>query len=196
MTARSTSYATTALFVACAALALGACSSTPELPRGMQTYSEAREAYINILPTAGHMVTGQLRLDPFASGIRLSGRLQGFPAAGQYAFHIREHGSCDGDAASVGGIFNPLGTRHGRYGHGEHMLGDMDNLEVAADGAVQINRSVQGLRVGGGDYNDIADRSFVIHALADDYNTQPDGNAGRPIACGVVQVVNPPPPAG
>lgn len=172
---------------------LAACSSHPTLPRGMQTYSDAKEAYVNVTPTTGSTVSGQLRVDQFGDGIRISGTLQGFPREGEFAFHIREHGNCGDDARSAGSIFNPHGSRHGRYARGEHMLGDMDNLEVDATLSTSINRSIQGLTMGGDHYDDIANRSFVIHESPDDYTTQPDGNAGRPIACGTIEVANPPP---
>lgn len=177
------------------AACLAACSTPSALPRGMQTYSEAKEAYVNIHPTAGSTVTGQLRVDPFGNGIRITGQLDGFPRQGEYAFHIREHAVCDDNAAGTGGIFNPYGSRHGRYARGEHMLGDMDNLEVDATLGTHVSRSIQGVTLGGDLYDDVSNRSFVIHERPDDYTSQPDGNAGRPIACGVVQVVNPPPPA-
>lgn len=179
--------------MSCAGLALAACATAPHLPRGTLTQSEAKEAYLNITPVDGGTVSGQLRVDPFADGIRLSGTLQGFPSAGQFAFHIKEAADCAGSEADLRTVFNPLGSRHGRYAHGEHMLGDMDNLDVEADGTVRLNRNIQGVTLGGGHYNDVATRSFVVHARADDYTTQPDGNSGSRIGCGVVQIINPPP---
>lgn len=175
---------------------LVACSSQPTLPRGMQTHSEAKEARVTVSPVGESAVSGQLQVDIFGDGIRISGTLHGFPRQGEFAFHIREHGDCGNDARNAGAIFNPLGSRHGRYARGEHMLGDMDNLDVDATLSTAINRGVQGLTLGGGDYTDIANRSFVIHESPDDYATQPAGNSGRAIACGVVQVTNPPPKAG
>lgn len=178
------------------AACLVACSTPSELPRGMQTYSDAKEAYVDIHPATGSAVTGRLRVDPFGNGIRITGQLDGFPQQGEYAFHINEHATCHDDAAAPGGIFNPYGSRHGRYARGEHMLGDMDNLEVDASLSVHVSRNIQGVTLGGGHYDDVSNRSFVIHERPDDYTSQPDGNAGRPIACGVVQIINPPPPAG
>lgn len=178
---------------ALAAALLAACSSQPTHPRGEHTFSDAHEAIVNVSPLADGTVRGQLKVDVFGDGVRIHGTLQGFPGQGEYAFHIREHGDCGNDARNAGGILNPLGTRHGRYARGEHMLGDMDNLVVDATLTTAVNRSVQGLTLGGGDYTDIANRSLVIHESPDDYATQPDGDAGRVIACGVVQVTNPPP---
>lgn len=173
-----------------------ACSSQPTLPRGMQTYSDAKEAHVDIAPVAGNGVSGRLRIDPFGNGIRISGTLHGFPREGEFAFHIKEHGDCSENALSTSSILNPHGTRHGRYARGEHMLGDMDNLDVDTTLSTTINRNIQGLTLGGGHYDDVANRTLVIHESPDDYTTQPTGNSGRPIACGVVEITNPPPLAG
>lgn len=187
------------IYAARAVLALGisalvvGCASKPTLPRGMQTYNEAKEAQVSIQPVGGSSVAGLLRVDPFANGIRISGTLHGLPRSGEFGFHIRQTGDCGSEGRAAGGIFNPLGSRHGRYATGEHMLGDMDNLEVDTAGQVHLNRSIQGVTLGSGQYNDVANLAVVVHEMADDYATQPDGNVGRPIACGVITVTNPPP---
>lgn len=161
----------------------------------MQTYSDAKQAHADIAPVPGSSVSGRLTVAPYGDGIRISGTLQGFPREGEFAFHIKEQGDCHLETLGSSRIFNPHGARHGRYARGEHMLGDMDNLTVDATLSTTINRSIQGVTLGGGHYDDIANRILVVHESPDDYTTQPAGNSGRPIACGVVEVTVPPPTA-
>ena len=64
----------------------------------------------------------------------------------------------------------------------------MDNITAGADGTVPVNIHLAGVTLGGGAANDIADRALVVHAAADDYTSQPAGNAGVRVACGVIKV--------
>src|SRR5690606_4696647 len=82
------------LLVLAVAGLFAACSSQPTLPRGMQTYSDAKQAHADIAPTAGSTVSGRLQVAPYGDGVRISGTLQGFPREGEFAFHIKEHGDC------------------------------------------------------------------------------------------------------
>lgn len=111
---------------------------------------------------------------------------------GTHAFHIHETGSCEApDFKSAGGHFNPLGADHGYADDedGAH-LGDLPNIEIAADGSADVRVLVSGVSV-----EDFGPRSLlagdgtalVIHAGADDYHTDPAGAAGKRIACGVIE---------
>jgi len=108
----------------------------------------------------------------------------------QAGFHIHERGDCSAvDASSAGNHFNPSGAAHGRAGTGKHHLGDMDNLRADAQGRANVDIHLKGVTLGGGAATDIAGRALVVHANADDYRSQPAGNAGVRIACGVIRVV-------
>ena len=85
-----------------------------------------------------------------------------------------------------GGHFNPAGAPHGKSGGGAHHAGDMDNIVANAQGVARVDRHARNVTLGGGATNDIAGKAVIVHAAPDDYSTQPTGNAGGRIACGVV----------
>ena len=85
-------------------------------------------------------------------------------------------------------VFNPAAQAHGRSGQGAHHAGDTDNIVADAKGVARIDAHVTGVTLGGGAANDIAGRAVIVHASADDYTTQPTGNAGARVACGVIKV--------
>src|SRR3546814_10546371 len=89
-------------------------------------------------------------------------------------------------ASSAGGHFNPTGSPHGRAGTPTHHAGDMDNLTANAQGVADVNIHLAGVTLGGGAANDIAGRAVIVHAAPDDYTSQPSGNAGARVACGII----------
>src|SRR5690606_40802572 len=99
-----------------------------------------------------------------------------------------EYGDCSAtDGSTAGGHFNPATTDHGRVGHGAHHGGDSDNLVANADGVATVDARFEGVTLGDGAPTDIVGKGVIVHADPDDYATQPTGNAGARLACGVVQ---------
>jgi superoxide dismutase, Cu-Zn family len=146
-------------------------------------------AKVNLTPASGTLVSGRLRLIAQADGVYISGEIGGLGRERTHAMHLHEIGDCSAaDASSAGGHFNPTGAAHGRAGYGAHHLGDMDNLVTNAAGVAKVDLHLRGVMLGGGGPNDIIRRAVVVHANADDYSSQPAGNAGTRIACGVVEV--------
>ena len=122
-------------------------------------------------------------------GVHITGEVGGLKPGDMRGFHIHEKGDCSAaDASTAGGHFNPAAQAHGRSGHGAHHAGDTDNLVADATGVAHINAHVSGVTLGGGAANDIVGRAVIVHAAADDYTTQPTGNAGARVACGVIKV--------
>ena len=76
---------------------------------------------------------------------------------------------------------------HGRVSSAAHHAGDMDNIVANAKGVAQVDVHADGPVLGGGAPNDAIGRAVVVHAAADDYASQPAGNAGARVACGVIQ---------
>lgn len=175
------------------ALLLAACSSSPSqdaVPTTKAAVSTAQLATVVVAPASGSLVSGKLEVTPTSDGVRLTGELGGLTRGGTHAIHIHEKGDCSAaDATSAGGHFNPAGQPHGRAGSGAHHGGDMDNLVADADGVARVDVTARGVTLGGTAANDVAGRAVVVHAMADDYQSQPAGNAGARVACGVIKIV-------
>lgn len=178
--------------------ALAGCASTAPTARQAATASAmpmtgpstAQQAEVNLASASGSLVSGKLNLVPMGDGVHVTGELGGFSPGSSHGFHIHEKGDCTAaDASSAGGHFNPAGQPHGRAMQGAHHAGDSDNIVANAKGVAKINVHITGVSLGGGAGNDIARRAFVAHAASDDYSSQPAGNAGARVACGVVKVV-------
>ena len=176
-------------------LALAGCASTPPTAKPAAKVpltgpSTAQQAEANLASASGSLVSGKLTVRPSSDGVRVTGEVGGFKPGSSHGFHIHEKGDCSAaDASSAGGHFNPTGQPHGRALHGAHHAGDSDNLTADANGVAKIDTHVTGVSLGGGAGNDIAGRAFVVHAAPDDYSSQPAGNAGARVACGVIRIV-------
>lgn len=175
-------------------LALGACSSAPPPaptppPPPVAVVPPVAKADAALASASGSLVSGRVVLLPAPQGVRITGTIGGLRAGGSFGFHVHERGDCSAvDASSAGGHFNPGGAPHGRAGGERHHLGDMDNLLADGEGLAHIDLVLRGASLGGGAGNDILGRALVVHAQPDDYRSQPAGNAGIRLACGVIKV--------
>jgi Cu-Zn family superoxide dismutase len=150
----------------------------------------ARSANIILRPASGSLVSGKLSALPIPGGVRITGEIGGLKRGGTHAIHIHEKGDCSAaDATSAGGHFNPEQQPHGRVGSGPHHGGDMDNIVADGSGVAQVDVQARGVSLGGGATN-IGGRAIVVHAMPDDYISQPAGNAGARVACGIIQLVH------
>lgn len=178
-----------------AALAIAGCASTPTQPRGnaqaatrMPTTSTVAKATVNLSAASGSLVSGQLWLVPTNDGVRASGTIGGLAPNRAHGFHIHEKGDCSAaDASSAGGHFDPTGEPHGRVTMARHHAGDTDNIVANAEGVATVDARFEGVVLGGGGANDAVGKAVVVHADPDDYTSQPSGNAGARVACGVVK---------
>ena len=174
------------------AIFLTACGTTPEpVATVPPAQSTARQAVANLASASGSLVSGKVVAVPMASGgVHLTGTVGGLPANSTHGFHIHEKGDCSAaDASSAGPHFNPSAAPHGKAESGAHHAGDMDNLQADAKGVANVDVHLRGVTLGGGAANDVAGRALVVHASADDYRSQPAGNAGARVACAVIRVV-------
>ena len=172
------------------AASLAACASAPP-PKAPQPVAQHRvqRAVANVAPASASLVSGRLSVIAVDGGVRIEGELGGLGRGGTHAIHVHERGDCSAaDGSSAGGHFNPGAAAHGRAGSGVHHLGDMDNLVANAAGVAPVNLRLAGVTLGSGAANDILGRALVIHAGPDDYSSQPAGNSGARVGCGVIEI--------
>jgi Cu-Zn family superoxide dismutase len=112
--------------------------------------------------------------------------INGLPPNSRFGFHIHEKPDCTGDGSGAGGHFNPQGKPHARYDSAERHAGDLPNLESDGEGVAVFAFTSELLTVAPGP-NSVVGRSIIIHASPDDFRSQPAGNSGARIACGVIK---------
>jgi superoxide dismutase, Cu-Zn family len=139
--------------------------------------------------TADGKDVGIVTLTQTRSGVRLSGSLKGLPA-GEHALHVHSVGKCEPPFTSAGPHFNPAQKKHGKLNPEGHHAGDMDNIVVPASGNLALKIVNKDITLEKGKPNSVFQEggtAVVVHAAKDDYTTDPTGNAGDRIACGVVK---------
>jgi len=166
------------LYTLAAALAvtLAGCATTPRDPTA-QALLEARSA---------STATGHVSLVEHAGSVRAHVEIHGLAPGSEHGFHIHDKGDCSApDASSAGGHFNPGGAQHGRAGTDSHHAGDMPSVVADAKGEVKVDLVLAGISVVPGPVS-VVGHAIVLHAKRDDFTTQPAGDAGPRIACGVI----------
>ena len=177
--------------VIAATLTLAACATAPKpAPTPPPSPSTAKEGRANLASASGSLVSGRVTIRPMGDGVHLTGTVGGFLPNSVHAIHVHEKGDCTAaDASSARRAFQSDGTAAWPRERAAHHAGDMDNIAANAQGQVNLDIHLAGVTLGGGAANDIANRALVVHAAADDYTTQPAGNAGARVACGVIKII-------
>lgn len=154
----------------------------------------AASAVATLQSRPGGTAGGSLAFEVADGGVRMTGGLTGLDPDATHAMHIHAVGDCSApDFSSAGDHFNPGDAPHGdRAGAGPHHAGDMPNQVADAAGNSRVDRLLDDVSLGGG-ANDIIGKAVVVHEKADDYTTQPSGDAGGRIACGVIEAATPAP---
>ena len=158
-------------------LGLG-CATAPAPPAYVAT---------TLQPTTGNTAAGTIWFIADGDNVRIRGQVTGLKPNQEHGFHVHEKGDCSSDdAMSAGGHLDPDGKRHGPP-TGEHHAGDVPSIKADANGVATVRTRIAGTLLGSG-AGDIAGKALVVHASPDDYTTQPTGNSGARIACGVIGV--------
>lgn len=152
----------------------------------------AAKAVAVLHPLGKSGVYGVITFTQRGDEVEVVGEVSGLKP-GKHGFHVHEFGDCSSpDGMSTGGHFNPSKMMHGRPEDENRHVGDLGNLEADDGGKASINMRDKVIKLSGP--NSIVGRAVIIHANPDDFS-QPVGNAGGRIACGVVGVANPKPAA-
>ena len=120
--------------------------------------------------------------------MQISATFTGLPP-GAHAFHIHEVGKCEPPFESAGKHFNPTGKQHGKDNPAGPHGGDLPNIEVPSTGRVKIDVTVKDVSLDGGRAGllDADGAALVVHEGVDDHKSDPAGNSGKPLACGVIR---------
>jgi len=140
-------------------------------------------------PTTGSNVTGTVTFTAEGDSVKVVADISGL-TPGKHGFHIHEFGDCSApDATSAGGHFNPSKHQHGAPSDTERHAGDLGNIEADASGKVHLEITDKVMKLSGDD--SIVGHAVIVHEKADDLKTQPTGNAGGRVACGVIGIAKP-----
>lgn len=170
-----------------AAPAVPPAYAPPATPMLGQPTPQLNRATVTLAPTEGHRAAGTLTLSPDNRGLYITGTVTGLKANSQHGFHFHQNGDCSApDATSAGDHFNPAGVAHGNPESAQRHAGDMPNIEADGSGEAEVAIRLTGVTLGDGGEHDVLGKAVIVHADADDYTSQPAGNAGARIACGVV----------
>ncbi|HET6373491.1 MAG TPA: superoxide dismutase family protein [Candidatus Polarisedimenticolia bacterium] len=146
-----------------------------------------KKAVAVIESKSGSHVTGKASFHEANGKVTLKIRIEG-AEPGLHAVHLHEKGDCSApDAASAGGHWNPTQSDHGKWAVSPFHHGDIGNIEVGANGKGTFILTTDLWTIGGPPETDVIGKGIIIHAKVDDFTTQPTGNAGGRVGCGVVQ---------
>lgn len=153
----------------------------------MSAGSDSKQARAMLESRSGSTVAGHVDFQESKDKVRVTANLAGLKPNSEHGFHVHEKGDCSApDATSAGGHFNPDGQPHGHPRQGKHHAGDMPNLVANEKGVASTSFDLPGVHLDDGKQG-ILNRAVVVHAKADDYQSQPAGDSGSRIACGVIK---------
>src|SRR5688500_16906267 len=173
---RVTVFAATAV----AALTLAACQTGP-------MSEEPARATAQLQSTKGSKTFGEATFEQVGDKVRVVINVQGLKPGQEHGLHIHEVGDCSsGDGMSTKGHFNPQNKPHAHHTSSERHAGDLPAIRGDSSGRGRVSADLDIITVTPG-ATSVIGRGLIVHADPDDYKTQPTGNAGARIACGVIR---------
>ncbi len=150
---------------------------------------EPTKAIAVLHPTKGSKVQGTVTFTKSGDEIKVVADLTGLKP-GQHGFHIHEFGDCSSpDGKSAGGHFNPTNSAHASHDAEQRHEGDLGNIEADSKGKAHLELTDKMMTMSG--EKSIIGRGLIVHEKADDLKTQPTGDAGGRVACGVIGIAKP-----
>jgi Cu-Zn family superoxide dismutase len=168
-------------------MAFGAAALT-----GCQSFSTSAaspQARASLEAKSGSPVSGQVNFQEKKDKMLVTATVTGLKPNSEHGFHVHEKGDCSApDGASAGGHFNPDSQAHGHPHQGKQHTGDLPNLVANSKGEASFSFEADKMRLNDGPQG-ILNRAVVVHANPDDYQSQPAGNSGARIACGIIKKI-------
>lgn len=169
--------------VAAMAMAVGVAGCSVFEPQGPRAVAKLEAA-------PAQKVWGSVSFVETSDGVLVRADVRGLRPSGEFGFHVHEKGDCSApDFMSSGGHFNPAGKAHAHFKMPERHAGDLPSLRADAEGNTNYSFETALLTVRPGP-NSVVGKAVVIHANPDDYSSQPAGNSGPRIACGLIRAVD------
>ncbi|HTN50344.1 MAG TPA: superoxide dismutase family protein [Burkholderiaceae bacterium] len=166
-----------ALTILAVLLALAGCQSSPKGPSASAQLDAAK----------GGRVVGKVTFQEVDGGTSVRAEVSGLPPNRQFGFHVHDKGDCSApDFMSAAGHFNPDTKPHGDHKTAESHAGDLPNLASDGQGNAVLAYTSSKLTVASGPRS-VVGRAVVVHENPDDYRSQPAGNSGPRIACGIIK---------
>jgi Cu-Zn family superoxide dismutase len=134
-------------------------------------------------------VTGRVTFDTASNGkVKMNLEITVSSKAGKsVAVHIHEHGDCGNAGEAAHAHWNPTNTQHGKWGRGDYHLGDIGNVKLDKNGKGTLTITTDRWSLGGSAEKNIIGKAIIVHSGMDDYKTQPSGNSGSRIGCGIIR---------
>jgi Cu-Zn family superoxide dismutase len=152
-------------------------------------HSKQPMAMAMLQPSTGSTAQGSVHFTQLSDGtVDVVADLTGVPP-GVHGFHVHENGDCGNNGQAAGGHFNPMNMPHAAPDAASHHAGDFGNVTADEKGEVHARFNTHSLSVGAGSNSSVG-HAVILHANADDLSTQPSGNAGARIACGIVTMMD------
>jgi superoxide dismutase, Cu-Zn family len=168
-------------------LVLPACLLLQACAGGSTTAVHSKpSAVAQLSPTAGSFAEGTVKFTQKGDRVEAEADVRGLTPNSAHGFHIHENGDCSApDASSAGAHFDPTASAHGGPGGEIRHGGDLGNLTADGDGNARGKIGISGVSIDSGP-DRIIGRAIILHASPDDLKSQPAGNSGARIACGII----------
>lgn len=151
-------------------------------------WAAVTDAVCVLHPTKDNKAHGWVRFSQSGDKVVITAQIEGLTPNSEHGFHIHEYGDCSApDATSAGPHYNPEGHKHGAPDASNRHAGDLGNIKADENGVARLDVTVDNITIAG-TKAPIVGRAVIVHAKADDLKTQPTGDAGGRIACGVIGI--------
>lgn len=164
----------------------GAAEQQAEPTQGATEQTEkVTHAVATLNPTEGNDVHGTVQFEQMDNGVKVTAEVTGLPPNTSHGFHIHEKGDCSApDGTSAGGHYAPNGNPHGLPPNPKRHAGDMGNITADANGKATMDETFDNFSLSG--ESPVMGRAVIVHEKKDQ-GTQPTGDAGARVACGVIE---------